>query len=122
MAPAELEGVLLTHPDIVDAAVIGVTPRSGSDEDDGTDAPFAYVVRRRGNNQLSEQQVKDWVADRLASYKRLAGGVQFLDKIPKSATGKILKKVLREAAEKRVNGQLQRSKTSIWKASFASVH
>jgi hypothetical protein len=85
VAPPELEGLLLGHPDIVDAAVIGVP--SGGD----SDLPRAYVVRVSGSNTkvLTEEVVKEWVGSRLARYKRLEGGVEFVDAIPKNASGKV---------------------------------
>lgn len=85
VAPPELEGLLLGHPDIVDAAVIGVP--AGDD----TELPRAYVVRRPGSNEkaLTEEVVKEWVASKLARYKRLEGGVRFVDAIPKNASGKV---------------------------------
>lgn len=60
--------------------------------------PRAYVVRREGTS-MTEQEVKGLIQERLASYKQLTGGVVFLDEIPKSASGKILKRVLRDQAE-----------------------
>jgi 4-coumarate--CoA ligase len=64
----------------------------------GSDAerPRAYVVRKPGT-KISE--VKKLISDNLASYKQLTGGVVFLDEIPKSPSGKILKRVLREWAD-----------------------
>lgn len=95
MAPPELEGVLLSHPLITDAAVIGVVR-----ETNGSELPRAYIVRRPGDegSKLDEKQVNEWMAGKLASYKRLDGGVVFLDAIPKNASGKILKRVLRDMA------------------------
>ncbi|KJX94826.1 AMP-binding enzyme like protein [Zymoseptoria brevis] len=95
VAPPELEGVLLYHPDIVDVAVIGLSAPPNSD----AERPRAYVVRRPGSD-ISEQQVKALITDKLASYKKLTGGVLFVDEIPKSASGKILKRVLRDEAAK----------------------
>ena len=57
-------------------------------------------VGRRGPEDLSEGEVKGYLAARLARYKALTGGVRFVDAIPKKASGKILKRVLREEAER----------------------
>lgn len=95
VAPPELEAVLLGHPSIVDCAVIGLKPPPNSD----AELPRAYVVRREGTS-MTEDDVKGLIKERLASYKQLTGGVKFLDEIPKSASGKILKRVLRDEAEK----------------------
>jgi acyl-CoA synthetase (AMP-forming)/AMP-acid ligase II len=89
VAPAELEAVLTKHQDIQDAAVIGIAaPREGDGQ-----VPKAFVVKKEGS-QLTEQQVKDFVAQTVASYKQL-GAVAFVNSIPKSASGKILRKDLR---------------------------
>lgn len=97
VAPPELEAVLLGHPSIIDCAVIGLKPPPNSD----AELPRAYVVRREGTS-ITEDEVKSLVKERLASYKQLTGGVRFLDEIPKSASGKILKRVLRDEAENEV--------------------
>jgi acyl-CoA synthetase (AMP-forming)/AMP-acid ligase II len=90
VAPAELEGALLDHPEIIDAAVIGIpVPK------DESEIPRAYVVLKPGA-KLSEDQVKRYMEERLAKYKRLDGGVKFVASIPKTPSGKILKRVLRE--------------------------
>lgn len=95
VAPAELEGILTSHPQIVDAGVIGVVR-----EKNGSELPRAYVVRRPGEEgrKLGEEEVNKWMKGKLASYKRLDGGVVFIDAIPKNASGKILKRVLRDMA------------------------
>ncbi|WP_280343602.1 AMP-binding protein [Nocardia abscessus] len=87
VAPAELEAVLLTHPGIADAGVIGVK------DTDGEEIPKAYVVPQP-DTDLDSQQVIDFVADRVAPYKKVRR-VAFVDAIPKSVTGKILRKDLR---------------------------
>ena len=95
VAPPELEAVLLGHPSIIDCAVIGLKAAPNSD----AELPRAYIVRREGTS-ISEQEVKALIGEKLAKYKQLTGGVKFLDEIPKSASGKILKRVLREEADK----------------------
>lgn len=102
VAPPELEAVLLGHPSIVDCAVIGLKAPPNSD----AELPRAYIVRREGTT-ITEEEVKALIGERLAKYKQLTGGVKFLDEIPKSASGKILKRVLREEAEaERKQGQI----------------
>ncbi|MFC7243916.1 AMP-binding protein [Catellatospora aurea] len=85
--PAELEAVLLGHPLIADAAVV-----AGHDAE-GEEIPHAFVAAAPGA-ELSAQDVKDYVAERVAPYKRVRA-VTFVDAIPKSASGKILRKDLR---------------------------
>lgn len=95
VAPPELEAVLLdAKDDIVDVAVIGLKAKPGSD----AERPRAYVVRKPGS-KITAEEVKKLISSNLASYKALTGGVLFLDEIPKSPSGKILKRVLREWAE-----------------------
>ena len=94
VAPAELEAVLTSHPKIADAAVIGIW-----DEQQETELPLAFVVKQPAAS-LTDREVADFVKGNLASYKQLRGGVSFLDQIPKSASGKILRKDLRMRATK----------------------
>ncbi len=84
VAPAELEGLLLTHPAVADAAVVRHPDESAGE------VPKAYVVRR---GAISEQELMDWVAGRVAPYKRVRL-VEFTDSIPKSPSGKILRRLL----------------------------
>jgi 4-coumarate--CoA ligase len=92
--PAELEGKLAAHDKVDDCAVIGVF-----DETLASEVPRAYVVPKLGVSKegLEEELVK-YIRERVAPYKRLRGGVQFVDAIPKSISGKILRKVLRQQA------------------------
>jgi 4-coumarate--CoA ligase len=75
--PAELEGVLLSHPEIQDCIVIPVL-----DEEAG-ELPRAYVVLRP-DSSLTAENVMDYVAQKVAPYKKLRGGVLFTDAVPKS--------------------------------------
>ncbi|KAJ7065046.1 hypothetical protein C8F01DRAFT_1129251 [Mycena amicta] len=91
VAPAELEAVLLSHPLILDAGVIGVY----SDKQ-ATEVPRAYVVA--DPKTISAEDIQAFVKSRLASYKQLRGGVVFVPAIPKSASGKILRREIRAMA------------------------
>ncbi|KAK9277318.1 hypothetical protein L1049_006859 [Liquidambar formosana] len=86
VAPAELEHLLLSHPDIVDAAVIPYP-----DEEAG-EVPMAFVVRQ-AESTIDELQIKEFVAKQVAPYKKIRG-VMFVNSIPKNAPGKVLRKEL----------------------------
>ncbi|WP_369156469.1 4-coumarate--CoA ligase family protein [Streptomyces sp. R02] len=90
VAPAELEALLLTHPDVADAAVIGVY------NEDGNEVPHAFVVRHPSAPDLTESEVVLHVAERVAPYKRVRH-VTFIDGVPRAASGKILRRELRAA-------------------------
>ena len=85
--PAELEALLLTHPLIADVAVIGVI------DEEGEEVPKAFVVRQP-EADLDADAVIAFVADRVAPHKKVRQ-VEFIDLVPKSAAGKILRKDLR---------------------------
>ena len=87
---------MLTHPLITDCAVIGIYF-----EEQATEYPLAYVVLKQNEIQSDElkEEIKNFVSQRVAPHKKLRGGVYFIDKIPKSAAGKILRRFLREKAK-----------------------
>ncbi|KAF5621522.1 phenylacetyl ligase [Fusarium tjaetaba] len=93
VAPAELESHLLTHPDVSDCAVIQIPDaRAG-------EVPKAFVVKAEQANKSDEDIARDiqrYVEEHKARYKWLKGGVEFIDVIPKSPTGKILRRMLRD--------------------------
>ncbi|MBT2597408.1 AMP-binding protein [Arthrobacter sp. ISL-72] len=90
IAPAELEALLLTHPGIADAAVVG-TPDA-----DRQEVPMAFVVRQPGGQgeALDEAGVIEFVAAKVAPFKKIRR-VEFVDAVPKSPSGKILRRLLR---------------------------
>src|SRR5271154_398705 len=98
VAPAELEGILLSHPGIADCAVIGYPG------EEGNELPRAYVVKK--DQALKAQEVVDFIAGKVATYKKLRGGVVFTDVIPKSPSGKILRRELKDIALKEPKARL----------------
>ena len=88
IAPAEIEALLVEHPAVADAAVIGKPhPEAG-------EIPKAFVVKKKGQD-LTAAEVVAFVKGRLANYK-VPGEVELVDAIPKTASGKILRRVLKE--------------------------
>ena len=92
VAPAELEALLLTNEHVHDVAVIGIP-----DEESG-EAIRAYIVLKENATaqSVSQEDIQKWVEERVAPYKKLKGGVVFRKEVPKSASGKILRRLLRD--------------------------
>ncbi|PNP82033.1 hypothetical protein FNYG_04594 [Fusarium nygamai] len=92
VAPAELEAHLLSHPFVADCAVIAIP------DDFAGEVPKAFVVKDAGTGNKSDEEVKTaiyrYVEGHKAKYKWLQGGVEFIEAIPKSPSGKILRRVL----------------------------
>lgn len=84
VAPAELEAVLLSHPAIADAAVIP------SPDEKAGEVPIAFVVLKQ---RATPEEIIDFVAERVAAHKKIRR-VEFVDEIPKSPAGKILRRLL----------------------------
>ncbi|KAF2153565.1 4-coumarate-CoA ligase [Myriangium duriaei CBS 260.36] len=93
VAPAELEAVLLEHEGVDDVAVVGV------EGGDGEEMPRAYVVRKDGTG-VTEEEIRRWMDGKVAKHKRLEGGVKFVAEVPKSASGKIVRRTMREWAKR----------------------
>ncbi|KAF2108962.1 4-coumarate-CoA ligase-like protein [Lophiotrema nucula] len=103
--PAELEGYLVAHPSINDVAVIGLYS-----EEQATELPRAYVVPKEGveKSDKAAKDIIEYLNAKVASHKKLRGGVRFVDDIPKSISGKILRRVLKTKAleEEKVKAKL----------------
>lgn len=88
VAPAELEAIVRQHPSVADAAVIGVPhPILG-------EAPKAFVVFKEGT-RTKEDDIVEYVASKVANYKRLVGGVTVMDGLPRNPSGKLLRRLLK---------------------------
>ncbi|KAJ1358257.1 hypothetical protein KIN20_016645 [Parelaphostrongylus tenuis] len=97
VAPSELEDILLSHEDISDAAVIGVPDGKHGE------IPRAYVVRT--NESFMEVVVQRFIHGKVTSHKHLTGGVAFVSVIPKSSSGKILRRILRDQFQKEMSSE-----------------
>ena len=92
VAPAELEALLLTHEAVADAAVIP------SPDLEAGEVPKAFVLRK---GEIGERELMNWVAERVAPHKKIRR-LEFVDEIPKSASGKILRRLLVEKERQQV--------------------
>jgi 4-coumarate--CoA ligase len=86
VAPAELEALLLTHPAVADAAVVG------RPDPDAGEIPVGFVVLKPGHD-ATDAELLEFVASQTASYKHLRR-LSFIDAVPKSPSGKILRRML----------------------------
>lgn len=97
IAPAELEDLLFKNPHIFDAAVIG----KPSKELDIGQIPKAFIILNdESQGKVSEEDIMNWVAERISAYKKIRE-VEFVNSIPKSGSGKILRRELIELERKR---------------------
>jgi acyl-CoA synthetase (AMP-forming)/AMP-acid ligase II len=90
VAPSELEAIILTHPQVMDAAVVGLPDPSAGE------LPLAFVVRKPGAT-VTESELQQFVEEKVAPFKKLRGGVRFVSAIPRTASGKILRRELKAA-------------------------
>lgn len=105
VAPAEVEGHLLGHPLVADCAVIPVP------DDRSGEVPKALVVLRKDcdvDHQTAEKELKAWVAEHKSKHKHLRGGVEFIPEVPKSPSGKILRRFLRDREKSKMSTTMAR--------------
>ncbi|KFZ10893.1 hypothetical protein V502_07856 [Pseudogymnoascus sp. VKM F-4520 (FW-2644)] len=93
VAPAELEGSLVDFPGVMDCAVVGIY-----DKDLATKVPRAYIVTEDASKPVDINELQKWFNGRVASHKKLRGGVELIEQIPRNVSGKILRKILKEKA------------------------
>ncbi|MDQ6644623.1 MAG: AMP-binding protein [Chloroflexota bacterium] len=98
IAPAELESLLMEHPAVMDSAVIGIP------DDEAGELPKGFVVIRQGHN-VTPDEIIAFANGKLAGYKKIHA-IEFIDAIPKVASGKILRRELKELEKARRAGQL----------------
>ena len=98
VSPTELEQLLITHPLVADAAIIGVDAKHPEDGQ----VPRAYIIKRQDDTTKSAtliDELQSWISERVSNPKRLRGGIRFVDSLPRNALGKIQRHVL-EAFDK----------------------
>ncbi|KAJ9588695.1 hypothetical protein L9F63_018009 [Diploptera punctata] len=93
--PAELEDVLLTHPAVLDAGVTSIPDESAGE------LPVAFIVKQTGK-QVTKQEIIKYVEERVSPEKRLRGGVIFIDAIPRTPSGKILRRQLKNLTKSKL--------------------
>ncbi|XP_026319421.1 4-coumarate--CoA ligase 1-like [Hyposmocoma kahamanoa] len=99
VSPSELEAILLQHPAVKDAGVIGI-PDTLTGE-----IPTAFIVKQVGASVM-ENDVVEFVKSKVSPWKQLRGGVRFVQEIPKNPSGKIMRRKLRELFDKTPNSKL----------------
>ncbi|XP_052787855.1 uncharacterized protein LOC128222781 [Mya arenaria] len=88
VAPAYLEDIIVKHPGVADAAVIGIP------DPDAGELPRAYVVRQTGSH-ITAKDIVQYVHDHVAPHMRLRGGVEFIPEVPRTPSGKIMRRHLK---------------------------
>lgn len=108
VAPAELDGVCLESEGVADAAVVGVTIN-------GQEHPRAYIVLKEGvaATKSTADRIVGEVNAKLSQHKRITGGLVFAEALPKNPSGKILRRLLRERAQKEVQSEQEMIKASL---------
>lgn len=85
VAPAEVEGTLLQHPGVLDAAVVGYKMNDG-------EYPKAYIVKKQAD--VTAMELQKFVEGKLSKHKWLTAGVEFINVVPRTASGKVIRRAL----------------------------
>jgi len=88
ISPVEVETVILRHPKVADAAVVGIADSTAGE------VPVALVVKR--DESLEADEIHEYLGELLSKYKQLHGGIMFVETVPKSASGKILRNEMKK--------------------------
>jgi long-chain acyl-CoA synthetase len=99
IAPAELESLLMEHPAVMDSAVIGIP------DDEAGELPKGFVVKRKGHEEVTADEILAFANGKLAGYKKIHT-IEFIDAIPKVPSGKILRRELKDLEKARRAGQI----------------
>uniref|UniRef100_T1H1B7 AMP-binding enzyme C-terminal domain-containing protein n=1 Tax=Megaselia scalaris TaxID=36166 RepID=T1H1B7_MEGSC len=92
ISPSEIEELVLEIPEVADICVVGIPDVVT------INLPAALVIRKNGST-LSQEAIQKYVADKMPHYKHLTGGVYFVDSLPRTPSGKILRRKAKEIAE-----------------------
>jgi acyl-coenzyme A synthetase/AMP-(fatty) acid ligase len=94
VSPTELESIILQIAGVADVAVVGIPDTLAGE------VPRAFVVRHPHSQNLTEAAIQQHVEPKVASYKKLAGGVKFIEVIPRNPAGKVLRQQLKVLGDK----------------------
>jgi acyl-coenzyme A synthetase/AMP-(fatty) acid ligase len=110
VAPAELQGYLLQHPAVADVSVVPIPNKFAGE------LPRAYIVRSAASNGINAsnamKELHTYVNDYFPTYKQLAGGIEFLEALPKTASGKVQRGLLKDMAKASIDAQVKRAKAA----------
>lgn len=101
--PSELEGILTSHPAVIDAAIIGVpAPKEGHDDQAG-EVPCGFVVAapssKQGTPTVTVKELLDFASQKPGDYKDLKWDIEIIEAIPRSPAGKVLRRELQKMAD-----------------------
>lgn len=100
ISPPELESILIQCPGVADVGISSIS------DGQGNDLPVAFVViQPELQSKMTQDDIHNFLNPKISTYKRLRGGVEFIDEIPRNLNGKVMRNVLKELAEKGRRGK-----------------